>query len=250
MYYKLIACKVLQREIASLIFNCPHTIDVTMVRQQYHDTPQLLKRQLQEEIDRIDDNTDIHTNDTGEIEPAAILFGYGLCSNALAGLKSKKYPLVIPRAHDCATLIMGSKEKYQDYFKNNSGSFFYTKGWMELGAVRDHEEMEQKRAKYMEEYDDEDTVEYLMEMEEDMLKHYNSATYVNWPQIREDGEKERVQAIAEQRGWQFQHLTGADTLLKALFDGDWDEEKFLIVPPGREMMPSVDERIIKIKEQD
>ena len=66
MYLKLIACKVLQREVASLMYRCPNTIDVTMIKQGYHETPEILRKVLQEEIDRIDGNTDPHTNDLAE----------------------------------------------------------------------------------------------------------------------------------------------------------------------------------------
>ena len=41
----------------------------------------------------------------------AILFGYALCGNGLLGLTAFTVPLVIPRAHDCITLLLGSRQQ-------------------------------------------------------------------------------------------------------------------------------------------
>ena len=54
MRLKLIACKVLTREISALSAVCPHYIDVTFLRQGFHNDPALLQKTLQAKIDRID----------------------------------------------------------------------------------------------------------------------------------------------------------------------------------------------------
>ena len=52
----------------------------------------------------------------------AILMGYGLCNNGLAGIVARHIPIVLPRAHDCITLFMGSRERYITYFNDHPGS--------------------------------------------------------------------------------------------------------------------------------
>ena len=116
MYYKLLGCKIIEREIASLTYNCQNIIDVTTIRKKLHDTPQKLHDILQAEIDLIDANQHCYSNDTSINDYDAILLAYGLCSNVVTGLSSQKYPLVIPKAHDCVTLMLGSKESYLDYY--------------------------------------------------------------------------------------------------------------------------------------
>ena len=106
MRYKVIACKALFREFSLLASQTQTILDITYMRQGLHDTPDLLRRALQEEIDKVDENADMHSN---EQRPGrtfdAILLGYGLCSNGVAGLSSKKYPLVVPRSDDCIVLF-------------------------------------------------------------------------------------------------------------------------------------------------
>lgn len=243
MNLKVIACKILQREIASLTWCCKNTLDVTMVRQRYHQLPLKLHDALQEEIDLVESGEDAHTNDVESFD--AILLGYGLCSNALVGLHSSKYPLVIPRAHDCITLFMGSKETYQKTFDTYKGAFFYGPTWTELGLTQGEQDLERLYRKYMDEYEDEDTVEYLMEIERDMLKHYKYAIYVNSPIFQDEEGKEGVIKEAKEKDWTYIEMEGSNSLLKKMVDGDWNPDEFLVVPPGYEVAASVDDGILK-----
>jgi len=87
-------------------------MDITWMRQGYHNYPDQLKSWLQKEIDAIEAGRDHHTaarreedGQTGVPDDFdAITLGYGLCSNAVAGLSAGRHRLVIPRAHDCITL--------------------------------------------------------------------------------------------------------------------------------------------------
>lgn len=108
--YKLLGCKILEREIASIVYNCKNVIDVTLLRQKLHDRPDNLREALQNEIDELERNNHRYSNDTKVNDFDAILLGYGLCSNATVGLHSNKYPLVVPRAHDCITLLWEVKK--------------------------------------------------------------------------------------------------------------------------------------------
>lgn len=249
MYLKLIACSVMQREFASLAAHCPNTIDISNIRQQYHEVPVNLTKALQEEIDRIDNNTDSHTNDLTRRNLDAILLGYGLCSNAIVGLKSKKYKIVVPRAHDCATLVMGSKEAYQQYFETYKGSYFYTRGWYELGAftLDDEGRLEEIRRFYMEKYQDEEIVDELMELELDMMKNYKYITYVRWPGLSNEESYIWAKQMCEGHGWIFNEMEGSDSLLKDMLWGNWDPDKFLVLEPGQTLTPSYGEDIIQVK---
>ena len=51
-----------------------------------------------------------------------ILLGYGLCSRRTAGLTTDHTPLVIPSAHDCITLFLGSSKRYTKRFEESLGT--------------------------------------------------------------------------------------------------------------------------------
>ena len=64
----------------------------------------------------------------------AIALGYGLCGNGLAGVEARSIPLVLPRAHDCITLLMGSRTRFESYFQDHPGVYYRSAGWVERGA--------------------------------------------------------------------------------------------------------------------
>ncbi len=246
MRLKLLCCKALQREMASLIYACPHVIDVTMVRQRLHDTPKLLAQALQGEIDAIDLGNDLHTDDNESRPIDAILLGYGLCSNGIAGLSSSKYRLVAPRAHDCITLLMGSRAQYDEDFRINSGTYYYTRGWYDLGALfLDEDLLRRKRQEFMDRYEDEDTVDYLMDMEAEMLRNYKRMAHISWPNIPDDESVGSARGTAARKGWRFDQFPGGDRLMRKLLWGEWDDSEFLVVPPGQKLVPSYDDGVIK-----
>jgi hypothetical protein len=216
-----------------------------MIRQHYHDVPAALNQILQEEIDAVESNLDKHTNDLENNDLDAILIGYGLCSNALVGLKSKKYPVVIARAHDCITLLMGNKEKYAEYSRLNSGSFYYTQGWFDLRPKIETELLERKRAEYMAKYEDEDTVEYLMSIEKEMYKSYSRLTYIEWKELQDKNIEIEAKNIADEKGWEFVTYYGNASLLENMLWGRWNDREFLVVQPGYTIAASWDETIIK-----
>ena len=76
---KLFACKVLYREVSLLSSVCENFIDVTYLQQGLHDTPDILRKTLQDEINRIDEGKDIYScRKQGNKDFDAILLAYGL----------------------------------------------------------------------------------------------------------------------------------------------------------------------------
>lgn len=243
----MLACKIFQRELAQVIPSCPHVLDITFMQQDLHMSPKLLREALQREIDSIESGEDLHTNKKNLEKTEAILLCYGLCSNALAGIRSSRFPLVIPRAHDCITHFMGSKEKYADYFDRIKGSFYYTLGWLELGLDLGQADVERKRSEYMERFDgDEDTVEFLLETDREMLKNYHSITYITWPELMNREGIAEAQKLAAAQKLELLEYQGSDQLLRDFVNGNWREEDFLILQPGQTLQPSYDSRVIQI----
>jgi len=122
--FLLIACEVLQRELFYCAAKSTSVIDIEFCSQGYHDldSSEMCKR-IQKKID--------HYDNKGY---DAILLGFALCSNGILGLKAGKTPLVIPRAHDCITLLIGDKEQYMEYFSENPGTYYLSSGWIERDA--------------------------------------------------------------------------------------------------------------------
>ena len=243
---KLIACEVLFREICYCASKCSNIIDITFMEKGLHDIgTKKMSERLQYEIDKVD----TEKYDT-------ILLCYGLCNNGICNLHSP-LPIVVPRAHDCITLLIGSKEKYKDYFDNSPGTFFLSSGWLErnkdpgdtedsvpaqLGLVKTYEE-------YVEMYDEE-TAKYLAETLGDWLKNYKKCTFINTSVGNERIFREKAKQFSTEKGWEYEEIGGDAGLLYRLLDGDWNPKEFLILTPDKKIIPSYDNDIISSKTRD
>ncbi len=246
MRLKLLACKVLQREISLLMAQCAHFIDVTYIRQDLHNTPQLLNAALQEEINKLDEGSDRYTCP----EPFdAILLGYGLCSNAITGLKSARYKLVIPKVHDCITFLLGSREAYNHHFTSNPGTYWYSTGWVENVKMPSKKRLEEIREEYIGTYGEENA-QYLMEMEHNWVKDYNTAGFINWNELKSDKALLFTKDCAQSLKWDYKKYDGSPGYLNSFLNGNWDPNYFLVLECGTSAEQSYDEEVIKIKNQN
>ncbi len=250
--FAVIACRILFREISLLSTRCPNVLDVTWLRQELHDHPETLQTRLQAAIDAIDRGDEERLGWRGtvrpESEPEAILIAYGLCSNGTVGISSARHTLVIPRAHDCVTLLLGSRERYRDYFDAHKGVYWYTRGWIERTPMPGEDRFRRVRQEYTEKYGEENA-DYLMEMEQDWMREYRRATYIDWPEL-DDGESAGyTRGCADFLGWEYDEVPGDPVLLADLLAGRWDPERFLVVPPGGRVAASFDDGILKVGEE-
>lgn len=245
MRLKMIACKVLSRELALLSAFSKNFLDITTLRQGLHNAPDELRTCLQKEIDLIDSGQDMHSALGHYNEDfSAILLGYGLCCNGLVGLSSKRYPIIVPRAHDCMTLFLGSRQRYQEYFSSHKGVYWYNRGWMENAPMPGEKHHDQTRAAYAEQYGVENA-DYLMKLEQDCLKKYQWCTFIDWPEFDNSSYKKETRECADFLGWRYDEIKGDKTLLERFLSGDWEND-FLIVPPGKTICPSYDSFVIKV----
>ncbi|NLW56853.1 MAG: DUF1638 domain-containing protein [Firmicutes bacterium] len=241
MYFKLIACEVLTREICALIATTPHVIDPEFTDKAAHENSDHLRTVLQAKIDQAAQSGKKYD---------AILLAFGLCGNATVGLKARETKLVIPRAHDCGTLFLGSKEKFKEHFAANPSLAYSSTGYCERGAsyLRSETQPGSTYEDYVRLYGEENA-QYLWEtLHLAYLRAGEKVVFIEIPETKHLGyaEKCRRQALEEQR--EYQELTGSTRLLRMLLYGDWPPEDFQIVEPHQETIGLYDwEEIIGVK---
>jgi hypothetical protein len=240
---KLIACEVLARQVYYAAALAPHVVDIELIDKGLHNEPDDLRRQLQASIDAVP---------AGRYD--AILLGYGLCSNSIAGLVSQELPLVAPRTHDCIALFLGSAERYSEEFRETPGTYWYVADYIErgsddagqnvaLGSMADENALQATYEEYVAKYG-QDNADYLMEVMGAWHKHYSRAAYVENTDMPMPDYRERVRQTAERRSWRFEELAGSLLLVRDLIEGRWDPERFLVAPPGHVIVATNDARIL------
>jgi len=234
--YFVISCHVLWRELCYYASISRNVFNFMFLKQGLHDTPNTLREMLQNAIDSVDGDY------------TAILIGYGLCCNGLAGITARNTKLVIMRGHDCITFFLGSKERYQEYFDRNPGTYWYSPGWIDTvskpmpGKERLEQFLQLYRAKYGEE-----NAEYLMQIEQQWIKEYSQATYVDFGFYVTTIYKDYTKKCAQELGWSYDELKGDPHLILYFLEGNWNNDDFLIVNQGEKVVATHDERIIDVQ---
>jgi hypothetical protein len=248
MFLKVIACEIAVRELQYVAARSKNLIDLEFLTQGYHDVPATGRDEIQKRIDLVP---------AGKYD--AIVLGYALCSKILVGLKPAHTRLVIPRAHDCITLFLGSKERYQKCFSEHPGTYYYTSGWLECAKRRGDKDsnwggpslpansslnLQASYQQWVEKYG-EDQAKYLLEEMSRWTEHYLQGTLIDFEFLKNLDLPKQVQQICADKGWTFGKIPGDLSLLQTMLDGPWPESDFLIVEPGKKVAAVFDDRIIE-----
>jgi hypothetical protein len=204
---KIIACATVIEEMQPLL---PQDMAYEVLDFGLHIIPENLKKTLQQTID--DQCAEYKT----------LILGYGLCSMAVVGLQARNCSLVIPRVDDCIAIFLGSKNAYSEQAKKEPGTYYLTKGWIEVG---DSPFEEHKR---LVEQFGQDRADRIMSI---MLKHYTRLAYIDTGQKEQERYREYTRTTAKKFNLRYEEIIGSDTLIRKLLFGPWDDEIF-ISPPG------------------
>jgi hypothetical protein len=236
----LLACEIMFREFCVAAAQCNNIIYVSFLEKALHNIgSENMFKYLQKEIDKIDCS-----------RFDAILLGYGLCNNGVLGLTAS-IPIVIPKAHDCITLFLGSKERYKSYFDKNPGAYYHTSGWLERddiemdidGSISQQMGLSMSREQIAEQYGEEN-VDFLMETLFNLTPNYTKATFINMGIGTIDYDREFTRQKAINNNWEYEELDGDMRLINRLLNDEWNEDEFQIIPPGLTIKASYDESII------
>ncbi len=237
--YKLISCSIFIREISGLLYNNSNSIYPVFLDLGAHNEPEKLKIIIQEEIDK-----------TKSDDFDAILLAYGLCGNSLVGIRSDNLPLVLPKAHDCCTILLGSRNTFKIHFGDNLSASWSCNGYMESNESHFHASDEGKifgldktYEELVEEYGKENADYLIKEVAGD--KNHGPLFYIDLPETSIKENITNFLSAAEKRKQEHIMLKGDISLLKGLLEGNWNED-FLIIPPGSYIEPSYNEDVVRI----
>lgn len=243
MKIKCLSCKALARIVYRFAATSPHIIDVELFEIGLHNEPETLNKTLQERLDAVE---------VGDYD--AIVMGYGLCGKALEGIIAPAgLPVIIPRAHDCITLFLGSRSRYQAEFEENNGTYWYSADYIErnsdsnqgmsLGAETvdaggsNYDEMVKKYGK--------ENADYLIEVMGGWQQHYSRAAYLAYDFYQSDTAESQARNDARENDWRFDQVAVNLILIKQLLYGEWAQEDFLHLEPGQKLEMANDAGVIR-----
>jgi hypothetical protein len=230
----LVACRVLETEIATLAEGATHIVRREFFEIGLHDQPTRLRTMLAGAIGRAEDDPSVRQ----------VILAYGLCGLALVDLAPRRCPLVVARAHDCITLFLGSKERYAAQMRDEPATYWYTPGWNRARRVPGPEREAMMREEYTAKFGAEEA-EALVEMERAAFAQHTTAGYTDLGLPGDDEHRRYAEECARSLGWRFRSHPGDNSLLRDLLHGPWDSERFLVVRPGERIAHAADASILK-----
>lgn len=207
----IIACSVMKDELMAV--SVPG-VQFEFLEIGLHRTPTAMPSLIQGKIHQADDKIDY------------IVLGYGLCGNGILGVKAETKPLVIPKAHDCISLFLGSSEARRKEQRKAPGTYYLTKGWIEEGTppLALLEEYTQRYGRK--------TAEWVISEE---FKHYTRLALVDTGAYDLATYRNHARANAAFLGVAYEEIKGSLALFEKMVKGQWDKDKFIILQPGEEI---------------
>ncbi|MCY2930287.1 MAG: DUF1638 domain-containing protein [Planctomycetota bacterium] len=234
MLLKLIACNVFWREACHCLARSPHTVDAEFLELGEHIRPDVLRQAIQARIDQA----------AGGVKGYdAVLLLYGLCGNAGVGLRARTQTLIIPRAHDCCTILLGDRERFRQHFQENPSMPFSSAGYMERGSyfLRTSEDGQSavaygdQFAALVDQYGEDDAKFIWESMHPKAMESVNNkVVFIDVPETGGLGFRERFGEQARAEGKVCIELPGSLDLIRRLVNGEWDAGEFLTVAPGEQ----------------
>jgi hypothetical protein len=182
--------------------------EVRWVESGLHNFPDKLRTRLQEDLDALADC-------------GRVLMAFGCCGNAVVGLKTGGYELIIPRVDDCLSLLIGSTEKRVELSENGS-TYFLTPGWLRGGQATSVE-YQYTVKKYGEKFG-----QSIMRQ---MFAHYRYLGLLDTGIYNTADALPEVVRMADQLGLAHRVLPASVEYLCDLLRGPWEEDRFVILPP-------------------
>jgi len=206
----VIACTMLREQIEQAMCLTGAKYPVYYLPEALHNHPQKLKNELSDLLQTL--------------PPAEhILYGGGLCGNALLGL-SFPSPAIIPRFDDCISMFLYNG--YNRLTAKDAGCYYVTSFWLGREGDLWNQYLELRRR-----YGNH-TGGVLMER---MLKGYHSLCLIDFAASKNNLLWSKVQLLAEEFALKPQHMKGSLTIWEKLFAGVWDDD-FIILPAGEKLI--------------
>lgn len=204
---RVIACETVIEEMLPFL---PPDVPHDVLDFGLHIRPKELKKALQEKIDEASSKADV------------LLLGYGLCSMAVVGLTARSATLVIPRTDDCIAIFLGSCSAYKEQAKKEPGTYYLTKGWIEVGDTpfEEHKLLIEKFGR-----------EKAERMTRLMLKNYKRLAFINTGVYEIERYRAYARKTAEKFDLRFEEIEGSPELVEKMVFGPWDDE-FVVVSRG------------------
>lgn len=205
----VIGCPTIRDEVEAAEKEVRSGYDFYWLGKNLHDFPQLLNKAIQEILDGL----------TGYDK---VLLTFGICGNALLGLRTNSFSLIAPRIDDCISMMLGSFSRRKAIVEEHQ-CLFLTRGWLE-----NERGMWDEYTHTIDKFGEEDAKGIFSMMYHD----YKALHVLDTGAYDVERVLPKVKRLASCFEMTYDILPAGIERLTALLRGPWDEIHYIIVPPG------------------
>ena len=205
----MVACSMVRDELEHAMAETGYSCPVTWLDAGLHNYPARLRAGLQAALDQISGYQ-------------RVLLGYGFCGNSIAGIRAGDFEVIIPRADDCITILLGSRQRRME-LSAHCGTYFLTRAWLH-GERNLRVEYEYAVKRY--------GAEQGREIFNMMFGNYRQLALLDDGCYPLEEVADEVRDTAELLGLPCCTVSASDQRLRQLLTGPWPEEWFLRLQPG------------------
>jgi hypothetical protein len=209
----VVGCEVMRAELEAASRGA--AVQFHFLDQGLHRTPKKMAGLIQEKLALVGDST------------KRVVLAYGLCSKGIAGVRSTRQGLVVPRCHDCIALFFGSSQAYHKAFTSRPGTYYLTSGWLAakkdpLGIIYD-------------DYAPQHGIEDAFWVMEEELKHYTHIALINTGVGNLEEMRARTLENCRVLKKAYSEIQGSLDYFIKLIHGPYEDEDFIVIPPGQQV---------------
>ena len=208
MKIKIIACSMLRQELSQAMKDTGCSYPITWLDAGLHNFPDKLRCELQSALNQI-------------TEADCVLLCSGFCGNSVAGIQAGDFEVILPRADDCLTLLIGSQLRRQEVSKG-TGTYFLTQAWLsgDQNLLNQYQHTIKrygnKRARRVFDI---------------MFGNYQQIALLDTGCYSLAEAEPKAQQIASTLGLNYCVIPASNKRLRELLTGPWSEEWFLRLKP-------------------
>lgn len=156
---------------------------------------------------------------------ATIVLAFGMCSQAVLGLRTEHATLVVPKVDDCIAMFLGSNAAFEAESKKARGTYYVAGAYLdECDTIfSDHEALVEKRGP--------ERADKMMRL---LLEGYTRIVTIDMGRHDLNDLRTRVTGFAKRFGLEVESVQGTTRIVDALVADDWGDD-FVVVPPGHEL---------------
>ncbi|MDR0568218.1 MAG: DUF1638 domain-containing protein [Spirochaetaceae bacterium] len=205
----IIACETLRPELTAVMREQGRPYPAAWIPAEKHSRTDLLRECIQSAVDAV------------PVPYTAVLLAFGFCGNSLAGIQARNQTLVLPRTADCIPLFLGSQSARNAY---GPGTYFFTEG-----HLRSKNSLLSDLSRCVQKYGPEDGTALAQEL----LKHYTAFAVIDTGASNAQSIAEEIKPYADLVRLPVSTIPGNIRLLRELLAGNWNNQDFLVIPPGK-----------------